>query len=79
MLYFQGLFYFGSLLLLSYHYSQLIQDIYKTRLVYLSNVSYNIAYIALCPFPLIATSSVNFSPQFVLTVTGYEYHRSPYC
>jgi len=32
MLYFQVLFYFGSLLLLSYHYSQLIQDIYKTGL-----------------------------------------------
>jgi len=33
MPYFQVLFYFGSLLLLSYHCSQLIQDIYKTGLV----------------------------------------------
>jgi hypothetical protein len=33
MLYLKVLFYFGSLLLLSYHYSQLIQDIYRTGLV----------------------------------------------
>jgi hypothetical protein len=33
MLYFQVLFYIGSLLLLSYHYSQLIRDIYRTGLV----------------------------------------------
>jgi len=33
MLYFQVLFYIGSLLLLSYHCSQLIPDIYRTELV----------------------------------------------
>jgi hypothetical protein len=33
MLYFQVLFYIGSLLLLSYHCSQLIPDIYRTGLV----------------------------------------------
>jgi len=33
MLYFQPLFYTGSLLLLSYHCSQLIPDIYRTELV----------------------------------------------
>jgi hypothetical protein len=33
MLYFQMLFYIGSLLLLSYHCSQLIPDIFRTGLV----------------------------------------------
>jgi len=33
MLYFQVLFYIGSLLQLSYHYSQLITDIYRTGLL----------------------------------------------
>jgi hypothetical protein len=43
MLYFQVLFYVGSLLPLSYHYSQLIPDIYGTGLdlndYYLKNLT----------------------------------------
>jgi len=39
MLYFQVLFYVGSIFLLSYHWSQLIPDIYRTGLVQLGTLN----------------------------------------